>query len=114
MENDNNVEVLTKILNALKGLDPDAQKRTLQAVSTFLGISLVSYEINHVKRSESDSNIKSSDVSFSANRQITPKEFLRDKMPVTDVERITCLAYYLTHYRDTPHFKTLDLSTFYN
>lgn len=26
------------------------------------------------------------------------------------MERITCLAYYLTHYRETPHFKTLDLS----
>ena len=23
---------------------------------------------------------------------------------------MTCLAYYLTHYRDTPHFKTVDIS----
>src|SRR6185312_8399188 len=35
---------------------------------------------------------------------------MREKAPVTDVERMACLAYYLTHYRDTPHFKTLDLS----
>jgi hypothetical protein len=33
-----------------------------------------------------------------------------EKRPVTDVERIVCLAYYLTHYRETRHFKTLDLS----
>ena len=33
-----------------------------------------------------------------------------EKKPVTDLERITCLAYYLTHYRGTAHFKTLDLS----
>jgi hypothetical protein len=26
------------------------------------------------------------------------------------VERIACLAFYLTHYADMPHFKTLDLS----
>src|SRR5207249_5163711 len=39
-----------------------------------------------------------------------PKEFLLEKQPRTDVERIACLAFYLTHYRDTPHFKTLDLS----
>ncbi len=32
------------------------------------------------------------------------------KQPKTDVERATCLAYYLTHYRDTPYFKTLDIS----
>jgi hypothetical protein len=111
MENDNNEEVLLTILKALKGLDVDTQKRTLQAVSTFLGISLVSYEIGHAKQNESNSNLKSSDVYFSANRQITAKEFLRDKMPMTDVERIACLAYYLTHYKDTPYFKTLDLST---
>ncbi len=33
-----------------------------------------------------------------------------EKQPKTDVEKVACLAYYLTHYRDTPHFKTLDLS----
>jgi hypothetical protein len=35
---------------------------------------------------------------------------LLEKRPQTDVERIACLAYYLTHYRDQPQFKTLDLS----
>ena len=33
-----------------------------------------------------------------------------EKQPRTDVERMACLAYYLTHYRDQPSFKTLDLS----
>ncbi|MBO0840260.1 MAG: hypothetical protein J2O49_05535 [Sciscionella sp.] len=28
------------------------------------------------------------------------------KKPATNVERIACLGYYLTHYRDTPAFKT--------
>jgi len=32
-----------------------------------------------------------------------------EKQPRTDVERVACLAYYLTHYRNTPYFKTLDL-----
>lgn len=105
MENGNNVEALTTILNVLKDLDVDAQKRTLQAVSTFLGIS---YESNHMRRIES--NNSRSDVPFSENRAISPKEFLRDKSPHTDIERVACLAYYLTHYRDLPHFKTLDIS----
>ncbi len=38
------------------------------------------------------------------------KQFIMEKSPKTDVERIACLAYYLTHYRATPHFKTLDIS----
>jgi hypothetical protein len=49
--------------------------------------------------------------SFSEDRTQSAKEFLRDKRPSTDVDRVACLAYYLTHYRDTPHFKTLDIST---
>jgi hypothetical protein len=32
------------------------------------------------------------------------------KQPQTDVERVASLAYYLTHYRDLPHFKSLDIS----
>ena len=40
----------------------------------------------------------------------SPKDFLFRKRPTTDVERVACLAFYLTHYRDTPHFKTLDIS----
>ncbi|HXM22491.1 MAG TPA: hypothetical protein VN948_14640 [Terriglobales bacterium] len=33
-----------------------------------------------------------------------------EKQPRTDVEKVACLAYYLTHYRETPFFKTLDIS----
>ena len=47
---------------------------------------------------------------FSEDRTISPKEFLREKQPRTDVERVACFAYYLTHYLNTPHFKTLDIS----
>jgi hypothetical protein len=41
---------------------------------------------------------------------LSPKEFLYEKRPVTDVDKIACLAYYLTHYRSSPYFKTFDLS----
>lgn len=47
---------------------------------------------------------------FSKDRSLTPKEFLREKRPETDVEKVACLAYYLTYYNNTPHFKTIDIS----
>lgn len=47
---------------------------------------------------------------FADRSELPPKEFMFQKQPQTDVERIACLAYYLTHYRDTRHFKTIDLS----
>lgn len=34
---------------------------------------------------------------------------MSQKKPASLVERIACLAYYLTFYRGTPHFKTGDL-----
>jgi hypothetical protein len=41
---------------------------------------------------------------------LTPKQFIDLKKPTTDVERVTCLAYYLTHSRGTAYFKTRALS----
>ncbi len=35
---------------------------------------------------------------------------MHDKAPRTDVERVACLAYYLAHYRGTPHVKTKDIT----
>jgi hypothetical protein len=107
MGNDVSTDALTAIVNALKDLDPDAQKRTLTAVIAFLDIQLSSNKIIFAGRQHETVE----NVSFTENRSVSPKDFLRDKSPVTDLERIACLAYYLTHYRDQPHFKTVDLST---
>ena len=48
---------------------------------------------------------------FTEDRQPSPKQFLLEKKPRTDVDRIACLAYYLTHYRGQTEFKTIDLSS---
>ena len=40
----------------------------------------------------------------------TPKAFMSSKRPATDMERVTCLGYFLTHYRETNAFKTRELT----
>jgi hypothetical protein len=50
------------------------------------------------------------EVAFSDRAELPPKDFLFQKSPQTDVDRVVCLAYYLTHFRDTRHFKTVDIS----
>jgi hypothetical protein len=40
----------------------------------------------------------------------TPKQFLALKKPKTQYERVACLAYYLTYNRQTPQFKTANIS----
>ncbi len=108
MNEDNNLEVFTTIVTALRGLDQEAQIRTLQSVITFLDIPLVG-KTSGLKTVDTVS-VPKYESSFSQDRDISPKDFLRDKLPRTDVERVACLAYYLTHYRGLQFFKTLDLS----
>jgi len=40
---------------------------------------------------------------------VSPKAFMALKDPQKTVERMSCLAYYLTHYRNTPHFSNADI-----
>jgi hypothetical protein len=41
--------------------------------------------------------------------ELTSKQFVGQKKPQNNYERVACLAYYLTHYRDMPRFKTRDI-----
>lgn len=105
-------EVLSAIVGMLKKLEPTAQQRVLQSVQMFFGAPshLNSHQPIQTK-SEFASLPSNSPTDFSRDRTLSAKEFIRDKHPVTDGDRVTCLAYYLTHYRDTPHFKTIDISS---
>jgi hypothetical protein len=108
------LEALTKIIGALKQMSIDEQTRTLQAVSVFLGLNVgfPRAQVHSAIASEPSRSTTFGVVgsSFSENRDPSPKEFLRDKNPASDVERVACLGFYLSHYRDTPHFKTVDIS----
>jgi hypothetical protein len=106
------VEVLTTIVNLLKKLDIDSQRRVLHAVHTFLGIEGPTSKASLIEKSVPHDTSKISSIGeFSKDRSLSPKEFMRDKRPNSDVERVACLAYYLAHYKDAPFFKTLDISS---
>jgi hypothetical protein len=107
------VEVLTKIVGLLKQLDTNAQRRILHSVHTFLDIEQTSNARNNYvdKLDSSAVSVSTPQGDFSKDRSLSPKEFMRDKRPTSDVERVACLAYFLAHYRDTQHFKTIDIST---
>ncbi len=97
-----------RIAEALRSLPPDARGRVLATIGVF-------FQVNTSQGSPVLTGLKGVDrgpglASFSEDRSLSPKEFMLGKKPLTDVERIACLAYYLTNYRSTPHFKTLDLS----
>lgn len=101
-------EALATIIGILKQLDPDVQKRVLNSVQLFLGIT--PQLRGHPAQAGEGSSSPQPAQGFSRDRTLSPKEFMHDKRPGTDVERVACLAYYLANYRDTPHFKTVDIS----
>ena len=98
------------IAEVLQALDPDAQRRVLTTVLTFFDLAPTRSlpgpsPVTHPTTS------REREPQFSADRSPSPKQFILEKRPMTEVDRIVCLAYYLTHYREQQFFRTLDLST---
>ena len=104
-------DVLQAVITALTPLEDEARRRILESAATFLRIEShqkVGKSYGHT--STSPERTRTPQSPFSDDTAMSPKDFLLEKHPRTDVERIACLAYYLTHYRAMPHFKTIDLS----
>jgi hypothetical protein len=103
--------VLQKVIAELTPLSWDSRQRMIDTVCTFFSLER--------KQSGGDASLQTgwsrqSNVtpkfSFSEKESLRAKQFIVDKAPTTDIERVACLAYYLTHYRNTPHFKTKDIT----
>lgn len=105
-------EALQKLINTLQEFDNDKKKKLLEMVYKFFEIKPKGSNAIDSDRYKVNQNINSVTYNsdFSTDRSLNPKEFLLEKDPKTDVEKVACLAYYLTHYRETQHFKTIDIS----
>jgi hypothetical protein len=101
-------DALSAIIRVLTPLDQDARTRVLDSASTFFGLRTSAPHADTAASSTAPTHLVARPP-FSENKAPSPKEFLFQKQPKTDVERITCLAFYLTHFREMPYFKTLDL-----
>jgi hypothetical protein len=109
-------QVLVSIVEAYGKLNSKGRDSVLKVLLSLSDINL--REASNATRTREQlggngikNNTSESYGSFSEDRSMSPKDFIMQKQPRTDVERVTCLAYYLTHYRNTPHFKTVDIST---
>lgn len=98
-------QALVKIADALRDLPSTSRSKILNSVLALLGENLgpaSTQRHNRVTPTNNSSHI----APLNEDREITVKEFLKMKQPKTVTERVTCLAYYLTHYRETAFFKT--------
>ena len=108
--NEDELRIFNEVISKLMPLSEDGRIKLLQTVATFLGIDASHFQTSSAASGGQQARIPSSPSTFSEKKDISPKEFLLLKQPRNDVERVACLAYYLTHYRNTPEFKTLDIS----
>lgn len=100
-------EVLNAVIQKMSELDEQDRGRVLTSVATFFRHELQPAPAQPTSASSSQPAMRPN---FSDDRAPSPKDFLFQKQPKTDVERIACLAFFLTHFRDMPHFKTIDLA----
>jgi len=103
--------VLQRLIAELSLLSEDARQRLISTVCTFFGLSDPMITVAaHRGSSPQHSGERTSPFQFSEAEAPAVKQFIHDKAPVTDVERVACLAYYLAHYRSTLHVKTKDVT----
>lgn len=102
--------VLQRMIADLSALPEDSRKRLIDTVCVFLGINRANVEVSAPSHSHHLPHSRGSSFQFSEEDIPSVKEFMHEKSPQTDVERVACLAYYLAKYRSTPHVKTKDIT----
>ena len=111
VQNSTPSEVLQQILNSLANVDDSTKVRLLQTAAAFFGLKFRGGGFSMIPQSsEAIASVDEYEEVGNERKPISPKDFMLDKSPRTDVERVASLAYYLTHYQNQPHFKTIDIS----
>jgi hypothetical protein len=95
---------LKQMIDIMNNVEPESRRRLVVSLTTLFDLS------QPTPYTSSGPGQRQEGIPFSEEKTVSPKEFVFQKKPNSDVERVTVLAYYLTHYRDTPYFKTLDIS----
>lgn len=105
------VAALGIVLDALDQLDEQQRVWVLQTAASRLSLKLEMSALDaRSPRGDSAATAKPADAVDQSSGEMSAKQFIRSKNPQSDVQRITCLAYYLTRFRNARYFKTKELS----
>ena len=110
---DGEVRAMDTAFRALSGLEPDEKKRVLLWLWQKLEVEGQAPSVALHGHSQTPPQQGPTVGALSQPPPLgtlTPKNFMAQKDPKTDVEKITCLAYFLTHSRQLAQFKTKQLT----
>jgi hypothetical protein len=100
-------------VKALEPLDLEQRIRAVTWLQQALGVEEFRSSEKRAPADQPDMQVAPStakvQLASSESSELNPKEFLAQKNPQTDVERLTVLAYYLSKNRDSTSFRTADL-----
>lgn len=103
---------LNRIIAEMLTLPTEDRRKLIDTVTSFFGITFPRKgSHDQVTPLMQSSLSRPTPFQFSEEEAPSAKAFLLSKSPETDVERVACIAYFLTHFRGTPHFKTRDITT---
>jgi hypothetical protein len=99
------------MISDLSSLPADSRKRLIDTVCVFLGLGNPA-GVDAASQPSTQLAIpdRSSSFQFSEDDAPSVKEFMHERKPQTDVERVACLAYFLARFRDVPHIRTKDIT----
>jgi len=101
-ENEYEIEISGE---GIKVSQPISRQLALQVLSLLMGNNTsIATEMPYGK------NFIIPETTITTKQVIDPKAFMATKRPISDVERITCLAYYLSQYRNISQYKTRELT----
>ena len=107
---DSSLEELDAIRTAysnLEHLNEEGRERSIAWLASALGVKLP----EPVSATGQPGAMTFGDADGVLNvKDLSAKQFMATKKPSTAVERVTCLGFYMAYGKDTPHFKTKDLT----
>lgn len=99
------LKALGAILDALQPLPAEQREFVLTTAIARLGVGNI--RTKNIEQGQLGSaNLRKA----ALDGEMTPKEFVKTKKPTSETQRMACLAFYLTHFRRQPHFKTRDVT----
>lgn len=105
------LDALGAVLAALEPLEAGQQHWVLATAAGKIGVAIVDPGTQASRPAATRSVERGVAATMgSVGEAPSPKEFMREKNPHTEVEKVLCLGHYLTTFRGQPHFKTRDLT----
>jgi hypothetical protein len=125
-DNEADIQAFLAAFRAMKDLEPEAKRRTYKWLGDKLGLTAERARTGEQARprpvvpevpaddpdeeEEDTAEPASTPNAATPGATMTAKQFLLGKKPKSLGERVTCLAYFLTHHRSQPRFKASDIA----